>query len=111
MKHNRHGHNCHGVAVDVFMQMVTRHRWEEVRDVWPDDYKAPTMETLKIDESWADLRSQQNMNDHEKQWMREYKQLCARLGPYVPKIALTPNVSKMSDRPSTTHDPTIAENR
>jgi len=66
------------------MQMVTRHRWEEVRDVWPDDYKAPTMDTLKIDSSWADLRSQQNMNGHEKQWMREYKQLCARLGPYVP---------------------------
>lgn len=41
MKHQPPGHNCHGVDSTVFMQMVSRHRWEEVRDFFPDSTDLP----------------------------------------------------------------------
>lgn len=31
------------------MTLICRHRFAEVRDVWPDDYAAPTQEILKVD--------------------------------------------------------------
>ena len=71
MSHNYYDHNCHGVAVDVFMTMTTRHRWQEVQDFMPDDYKAPPMDVVSPDLSWIELRTIQNMNDHEWEVMRE----------------------------------------
>lgn len=82
MKHQKHGHNCHGVAVDTFMTMATRARWEEVRDVWPDDWKPPTQDVLRIDTTWEDKRTLDNLNRHERQWEKEYRSLLNRIGPY-----------------------------
>ena len=65
IKHARHGHNCHDVAVDVFMQMAIRHRWEEIRDYWPDDYKTPPMDVISVDKTWLAKRSFDNMNFDE----------------------------------------------
>lgn len=79
MKRNRFGHNCHGVAVDVFMQMAVRHRWEEVRDFWPDDYHAPPIDVLRVDDSWIDLRTLENLNAHERRWLADYKSVVRKL--------------------------------
>jgi hypothetical protein len=65
MKHKPSGHNCHGVAVDVFMTMATRHRWEEVRDVWPDDYTPPKTDLLRVDDSWIGQRTRDHFTTGE----------------------------------------------
>jgi hypothetical protein len=65
MTHNPPGNNCCGVAVDVFMTMATRHRWEEVRDVWPDDYTPPKTEVMRVDDSWIGQRTRAHFNFEE----------------------------------------------
>lgn len=70
MHHSRPGHNCHGVAVDVFMTYASRLRWEEVRDVWPDDDKPPAMDIQRVDNSWIEKRTLENLTREEKKALR-----------------------------------------
>jgi hypothetical protein len=39
------------------MQLAAPHRWREVSDVWPDDYQAPILDIVRIDQSWKFTRS------------------------------------------------------
>jgi len=66
MKNSPHGHNCHGVAVDVFMTMATRHRWEEVSDVWPDDDDKLYINIIGTDYTWVGRRTFSTMTHDER---------------------------------------------
>ena len=82
MRHNRHGHNCHGVAVDVFMTMAVRHRWQEVEDFFPDDYVPPPMDLLTPDLSWIALRTIENMTEEDWETAREWATLTPRFAHF-----------------------------
>lgn len=64
--------------MDEFMAFATSFRWAEVRDFWPDDYHAPAMDMVAIDNSWLELRSIEHMREHEKVWEREYRAIARR---------------------------------
>jgi hypothetical protein len=53
------------------MQMTTRHRWKEVEGFMPDDFVNPEMEIQHVDTSWIDLRTIENFNEREWQYLRE----------------------------------------
>jgi len=61
----RTDHNCHGVALDVFMQFATRFRWKECRDFWPDDYVRPLIDTVKVDYSYLSEYAFSTMNQDD----------------------------------------------
>lgn len=56
-------------------------RWSEIKGFLPDDYVAPTIDPLQVDDSWIGARSLENMSIHDKKWESEYRELCRRLGP------------------------------
>jgi hypothetical protein len=73
MNHSRSDHNCHGVAVDVFMRIPSRLRWEEVQDFFPDDYKDPSMDLIAPDYSPIAKRSLANMTyDEWQDWKSKF---------------------------------------
>lgn len=69
MSHNRYDHSCHGVAVDVFMQLTTSFRWREVREFFPPDDDSEPMDIVREDDSWIGLRCLENMTPTEWDFM------------------------------------------
>jgi hypothetical protein len=48
------GSNNNAARIDcvTFMALGSPHRWEEINDFWPDDYKEPALDMVRVDNSW-----------------------------------------------------------
>src|SRR5262245_27996993 len=63
-------------------------RHADLPNVWPDDYTPPVMEPIKVDESWIELRSLENLRGDELEAILQtysYANHCQWLGRMLRK--------------------------